>query len=105
MKIIKNIFFKAHYIGMYVTPYLWILYPPIIWFYLIIILSWKLNNNKCLISEFEYYLFGEIFLGPRKKNVVPLKHRIILYINFLIGLLFYYKNLRMILFYQPTNII
>ena len=83
MKIIKNIFFKTHYIGMYVTPYLWILYPRIIWFYLIIILSWILNNNKCLISEFEYYFFGETFLGIGKKYLVSKKNRNILYFNFL----------------------
>jgi hypothetical protein len=76
MKIIKNIFFKAHYIGMYVTPYLWILYPRIIWFYLIIILSWKLNDNKCFISQFEYYFFGETFLGIGKKYFVSKKTEI-----------------------------
>ena len=92
MKIIKNIFFKTHYIGMYVTPYLWILYPRIIWFYLIIILSWILNNNKCLISEFEYYFFGETFLGIGKKYLVSKKNRNILYFNFLFGCIYFIKK-------------
>ena len=92
MTILKNIFFKAHYIGMLITPYLWILFPNIIWIYPIIILSWKINDNKCILSQLEEKLFGEIFLGPGKKNFVPLKHRIILYINFLIGFIFYYKD-------------
>jgi len=92
MKIIKNIFFKTHYIGTYVMPYLWILYPRIIWFYLIIILSWILNNNKCLISEFEYYFFGETFLGIGKKYFVSKKNRNILYFNFLLGCIYFIKK-------------
>ena len=65
--IIKNIWFVSHKTGMYVTPYLWILYPNIKWLYLVIILSWKLNNNRCLISQIEYYVFNETFQGKGKK--------------------------------------
>ncbi len=89
MTILKNIFFKAHYIGMLITPYLWILIPNITWIYLIIILSWKINDNKCILSQLEENFFGENFLGPGKKNLVPLKHRIILYFNFLLSLIFW----------------
>ena len=87
--IIKNIWFKSHRVGMYITPYIWLIYPNIIWLYLIIILSWYLNNNKCIITQIEYYLFGETFLGKEKKCLVPWQHRFILYINFL--LIFYQK--------------
>ena len=64
MTILKNIFFKAHYIGMLITPYLWILFPNVIWIYPIIILSWKINDNKCILSQLVEKIFGEIFLGP-----------------------------------------
>lgn len=101
MIILKNIFFKTHYIGMLITPYLWILFPNIIWIYPIIILSWKINDNKCILSQLEEKLFGEIFLGPGKKNFVPLKHRIILYVNFLIGFVFYYKDYSIFLSFCP----
>ena len=84
-EIIKNIWFKSHQVGMYITPYIWLIYPNIIWLYLIIILSWYLNNNKCIITQIEYRLFGETFLGKRKNFFVPFHHRIILYLNFLIA--------------------
>ena len=77
----KNLWFKLHTIGMYFLPFLWIFFPEIIWFYLLIILSWKINNNKCLITQLEYYLFEETFLGKKNKFVVPIHHRFILYIN------------------------
>ncbi len=78
---IKNIWFKIHKIGMYVIPFIWIIKPEIVLLYLIVILSWKFNNNKCIISEIEYFLFNETFLGKGKKYHVPEKHRNILYIN------------------------
>ena len=62
----KDLWFKLHAIGMYILPFMWIFFPKIIWFYLLIILSWKLNNNKCLITQLEYYLFNETFLGKKK---------------------------------------
>ena len=64
-----------------VAPFLWIFFPEIIWFYFLIILSWKINNNKCLITQLEYYLFEETFLGKKNKFIVPIHHRFILYIN------------------------
>ena len=83
--IIKNIWFKTHLFGMYITPYMWVYRPNIlVWFYLLIILSWKLNNNRCLISQLEYYIFNETFQGKGKKYFVPCFHRYILYINFFI---------------------
>lgn len=84
--IIKNIWFKSHLIGMYITPYIWLIYPNIIWLYLIITLSWYLNNNKCIISQVEYSLFGETFLGKEKKILVPWQHRLVLYVNTILSL-------------------
>ena len=86
--IIKNIWFKSHLIGMYITPYLWVIYPNIIWLYLLIIISWKLNSNRCIISQLEYYIFNETFQGKGKKYFVPCIDRYLLYTNFFICLLF-----------------
>ena len=85
---IKNIWFNIHKIGMYIIPFVWILKPELIIFYLIVALSWKLNKNKCLITELEYYLFNETFLGKGKKYYVPRKHRTILYINIFLCMIY-----------------
>ena len=70
---------------MITLPYCWILYPNLVFFYFLIIFSWKINNNKCLITELESYLFNETFLRNEKNFVVPRKHRNILYINTILG--------------------
>lgn len=90
--IIKNLIFISHKIGMYIIPFLWIVTKYILSFYLIIILSWYFNNNRCLITQIEYYYFNETFLGKGKKIYVPKSHRLILYFNFLIGLYYHLKN-------------
>tara|TARA_B110000008_G_C16955462_1_gene558015 strand:+ start:1598 stop:1888 length:291 start_codon:yes stop_codon:yes gene_type:complete len=79
---VKNIWFNLHSIGMYTLPFIWPFFPKIIWIYLIIILSWYINNNKCIISEIEYHIFGETFFGKGKKYFVPKPHRYILYASF-----------------------
>ena len=84
----KKLWFKSHKIGIYITPYLWIISNYFLLVYLFIILSWKLNHNKCIISEIEYHLFGETFMGKGPKYFVPHKHRYILYINLIIGILY-----------------
>jgi len=85
--ILKNIIFKLHWLGMHIVPFLWLLNSNIVYFYLIVILSWKLNENKCLLTQIEYYYFNETFLGKGKKFYVPKKHRYIMYFNFLINIL------------------
>ena len=93
--IIKNIWFKTHRFGMYITPHIWVFNPTIlVWIYLLIILSWKLNNNRCLISQLEYYIFNETFQGKGKKYFVPCFHRYILYINFFICTMFVLFSLK-----------
>ena len=87
MYIIKYIWFNLHTIGMYILPFIWIYFPQIVWFYFIVILSWKLNDDKCLITELEYYLFNETFLGKGKTFFVPRTHRYILYLNTILCIL------------------
>ena len=83
------LFFKLHYLGMIIIPFLWLLSPYSLLLHLLTIISWKINNNKCIISQLEYYFTGRTFQGIGKKYYVPKKHRYILYINFLIGLIYY----------------
>ena len=90
--LIKKVVFLIHRVGMYITPFLWIVTKYILPFYLVVILSWYFNNNKCLITQIEYYYFNETFLGKGKKFYVPKIHRLILYFNFLIGLYYHTKN-------------
>ena len=85
---IKNIWFTAHTIGMFIIPFIWIIIPEVVLLYLAVILSWKLNNNKCILSELEFYFFNETFLGKGKKCFVPRKHRNILYINTILGTMY-----------------
>ena len=78
---VKQIWFNIHKICMYIIPFIWIIEPKIVLLYLVVILSWFLNKNKCILTEVEFYLFNETFLGKGKKCYVPRKHRNILYIN------------------------
>ena len=78
---IKNLMFTSHKLGMYILPFLWIFFPNLYVFYIIIILSWKINSNKCIITQLEYYFFNETFLGKGKKFNVSKSHRYILYFN------------------------
>ena len=85
---IKNIWFTAHMTGMFIIPFIWIIIPEVVLLYLAVIISWKLNNNKCILSELEFYFFNETFLGKGKKCFVPKKHRNILYINTILGTMY-----------------
>ncbi len=87
--IIKVIWFNMHKINVYILPYLWIYSKYFIYLYCLIILSWTLNDNKCLISQLEYKLFGETFMGKKIVFKVPNHHRYILYMNYLIGCCYY----------------
>ena len=54
-------------------------------------MSWELNHNKCIISEIEYHIFSETFMGRGRKYYVPQMHRLILHLNFFVGALYYLK--------------
>ena len=88
MYLIKNFWFFFHKFYMYILPFCWIIHSYFLIGYFFIILSWKLNNNQCIITQLEYYLFHETFLGNKKKFTVPTYHRLILYLNFFAGLLY-----------------
>lgn len=91
-ELIRNLLFKIHKFGMYIIPFMWIYDLKFLFLYAIIILSWKIRSNKCLISEIEYSIFGSTFMGNGPKYYVPYKHRKVLYINTALAGLLYLKQ-------------
>ena len=87
--IIKYIFFTFHSIGIFVVTIGWLYNFKILYIQPIVMISWILNNNQCLLTQIEYKLFNSTLIGNGKKFVVPARHRYILYINFLLGILYY----------------
>ena len=68
---LKNILFNVHLYGSYIFTYGWVLHPYIVYIQYIVLLSWLLNDNKCLITQLEYYFFKETCMGDGKKFIVP----------------------------------
>ena len=89
MILIKYVFFISHLLGIFTFTLGWIYNYRILYIQPIIILSWKLNGNQCLLTQIEYKLFNSTLIGNEKKFKVPTKHRYIFYINFLLGILYY----------------
>ena len=66
----------------------------------ITILSWRLNSNKCLITQLEDYIFGETIIdtyfyiiGQKtsyKKYIVPSYQRYLLYFCFIFGIIYHF---------------
>ena len=53
----------CHILGIITTTFGWIYYKKILFLHPFVILSWYFNNNKCIITQLEYYIFKETFLG------------------------------------------
>ena len=85
---LKKIFFNLHNLGIYVVNFGWIISNYFIYIHLIVILSWYFNNNNCIISQIENKIFGETFMN-NNKCYVPFQHRLLLYINFFFGTIYY----------------
>ena len=86
---IAELFFTAHKIGIVIGNFGWIYTPKVLLFHPIIILSWKLNKNRCLVTQLEYYFFGRTFMGDGPKFYVPRHQRYLLYSNFVLGSCYY----------------
>ena len=86
--IIKNLLFKFHYHSTIFFAFGWVLYPRIVYLHYLVILSWLLNKNKCLLTQLEYYFFKETFMGKEEKYSVPKHNRSILYANCAVGTLY-----------------
>ena len=89
---ISKIFFLFHILGIIFTNFGWIFIPEILYLHPIVIISWKLNNNRCIISQVEYYLFDRTFMGEGQKFYVPRHQRYLLYTNFISGSCYYLLN-------------
>ena len=87
--ILQHIILNLHKYSIFIVNIGWFFSPIFLLIHLLVILSWKFNSNKCIISEFEYKLFGRTFMGQGKKYFVPKRHRYFLYVNFLIGSIYY----------------
>ena len=86
--ILKLVFFTLHKLGILFINLGWFISSYTLLLQIIVILSWKLNSNRCLISQLEYYLFNSTFMGHN--YYVPRKHRYFLYCNFLLGCIYNY---------------
>lgn len=109
MDIIKNTkipFYFLHILFIFSTVFLPIYNLNFLFLQSITIITWQLNNNQCLLSQFEYYFYGQTiiqyyFESILKKNIminnlflVPYTHRTTIYI------LFYINLFRLILKYE-----
>jgi hypothetical protein len=66
------------------------------------IISWKLNQNKCILTQLEDYLFNETIIDLYKKYknnknnknnyFVPFSNRLALYLLTFIELIIYFNN-------------
>ena len=93
--VVKYLFFLMH-LSLIFTSLL-IIYPFVIILHIIVIGSWYINNNNCLLTQIENYLFGETIIDlyynirgttvEYKKFHVPWYHRYVLYILFGFGIL------------------
>jgi len=81
----KNIFFTFHYCYILSSIFGWILHPYFLSLSVITMSSWYFNDNRCLITQTEHYLFGETITGEDPKFRVPYEHRMIQGMAFLTG--------------------
>lgn len=98
---LKKIFFFLHLLFIFLTFFLILFYWQILILQFMVILSWKYNNNNCLVTQLEDYIFNttiteyienEVFMNNRiirNKYRVPWEHRLLLYIFFTFGLIYY----------------
>ena len=97
---IKYLFFLMH-LSLICTSVL-ITYPFVIILHITVIGSWYINNNNCLLTQIENYLFGETIIDlyysirgievEYKKFHVPWYHRYVLYLLFGFGILIHICN-------------
>ena len=87
---IADIFFLLHKVGIIIVTFGWIFNRNILFIQAFVIVSWYLNNNKCIISQIEYHYFKRTFIGNGPNYLVPRRHRYLLFWNFFAGLCYNY---------------
>ena len=75
-----------HWTGILLCTFGWLLTPWISIIQCVTIVSWILNDNNCLISQWELTMFGTTCSGNKTK--VPRRWRYLLYANFLAGMMY-----------------
>lgn len=101
--ILKYIFFIFHIFGILLSFICLFWYKEILLLNLLTIISWKLNENRCILTQLENYLFDESiidiyfkFLNKKRKEsnfIVPVYQRRLLYCSFIFGIFYHlYKN-------------
>ena len=82
----KQIFFFIHLTSIFLTNIFWIYYPGILIIHCLVLLSWQIWDNKCILTIIEYKLFNETIMSNNPKFNVPKFARIILILELLIGI-------------------
>ena len=90
----KKLFFKLHYIGKIIGNIAWLYSKNALLIQYIIILSWLINKNRCIVSQMEYYLTGETFMGKGPKYYVNKNSRYIFYINSILASIYHFYYLK-----------
>ena len=102
--IIKYIFFVFHFSFILFVFFGIYFYYEVLYLQILTILSWQLNKNKCILSQFEDFFFNETITDiyfkiisnkkKQKKFLVPRYQRYTLYGYFIFcTLLYFYHNL------------
>lgn len=86
--VIKKFLFNLHYYGTMICTYGWLIHPYIIYIQYSVFISWLLNKNRCVLTQIEYFLFNETFMGKERKFKVSCHMRYELYINLLLSTLY-----------------
>jgi len=82
---ITNLLLRIHYHSVIFVTFGWVVYPNIVYLHYLVILSWLLNQNKCLLMQLEYTFFNKTCMGKGKNFIVPKHNRYILYANCALG--------------------
>ena len=83
----ERIFFLLHWLGIVFVNFAWPWLPSLIYVQAIVIISWFLNDNRCLLSRIEYYYFGKTFINGSPYGQVPRFYRILLWTQFVFALI------------------
>lgn len=86
-----KIYFQTHYLLSYLGCFGWIISKYGLFIQLLILTSWYLNKNRCIVSQIEYYYLGRTFMGEGPKYHVPSYFRIMMKLNTLLGIYYYTK--------------
>ena len=106
--ILKLVFFGLHILYIFITIILPFFYIFALILPIVTILTWYFNNNKCLITQTEKYLFDETIIEFYYKStnqnnkktgfIVPKSQRYTVIIIFLIQIIFNINNFNELLF-------